>query len=446
MENVKEKAKKFAINAHRGQIRKSDPDKPMIIHPISVGNLLDEYGFDDNVISAGFLHDVVEDTDYTIEDINKEFGEDIARLVMCATEPNKKLSWEERKQDTIDRVKKYSLREKLVICADKINNLEDLMILFQKSGNRDFSAFKRGEDKQKWYYTSVYNSLVYGEEENFPLFKRLKNVIEIIFEGKDNSFLKEVIYKENSDYYEKLKILHAKKLELARLKNVLNNPKPYIIEFTGTPRTGKTTSINNIYDFFKKGNFSTTIVEEFTTTKEYKENTKEKLGKLSSKDRNLIILELVEKQLIRVSESKNDIILIDRSINDRQIWNNRQFIRGNISESEYDELTEKYQNLSKKMINCLVVTYTDELTSLKRDYNCNLALEERSFMNLENIKEYNDCLNSLYNLFENSVDSLIKCDTTNTDMKSVIIEITNRILDSMRTTYIEEFKQDLKKF
>ena len=73
----------------------------MIIHPISVGNLLEEYGFDDNVISAGYLHDVVEDTDYTIDDIRKEFGDDIANLVMCATEPNKKLSWEERKQDTI---------------------------------------------------------------------------------------------------------------------------------------------------------------------------------------------------------------------------------------------------------------------------------------------------------------------------------------------------------
>ena len=109
MDDIKQKAKEFAINAHKGQIRKSDPDKPMIIHPISVGNLLEEYGFDDNVISAGYLHDVVEDTDYTIDDIRKEFGDDIANLVMCATEPNKKLSWEERKQDTIDRVKKYSM-------------------------------------------------------------------------------------------------------------------------------------------------------------------------------------------------------------------------------------------------------------------------------------------------------------------------------------------------
>ena len=87
----------------------------------------------------------------------------------------------------------------------------------------------------------------------------------------------------------------------------------------------------------------------------------------------------------------------------------------------------------------MVVTYTDALTSLKRDYNCNLALEERSFMNLENVEEFNNCLNSIKKLFEKSVNSLIYCDTTNTDMKSVIIDITNKILDSMRTKYIAEF-------
>ena len=163
--NLKEKAKIFAINAHMGQIRKSEPDKPMIIHPISVGMLLEEYGYDEPVIASGYLHDVVEDTKYTIEDIKREFGDEVANLVMGASEPDKSLSWEERKAHTIEETKKLPLRNKLVICADKINNLEDLMLKFQKSGNRDFSAFKRGEEQQKWYYTSVYESLIYGEDE-----------------------------------------------------------------------------------------------------------------------------------------------------------------------------------------------------------------------------------------------------------------------------------------
>ena len=96
--NITDKAKEFAIKAHKGQIRKSEPEKPMVIHPINAGEILKEYGFDDNVIAAGYLHDVVEDTKYTIEDIEKLFGSDIASLVMGASESDKSLSWEERKK------------------------------------------------------------------------------------------------------------------------------------------------------------------------------------------------------------------------------------------------------------------------------------------------------------------------------------------------------------
>ena len=69
---IEEKALEFAITAHKGQVRKSEPDKPMIFHPINVGNILKEYGFDSNVIAAGYLHDVVEDTKHTFDDIKNE--------------------------------------------------------------------------------------------------------------------------------------------------------------------------------------------------------------------------------------------------------------------------------------------------------------------------------------------------------------------------------------
>ena len=132
--NVKEKAKIFAINAHKGQIRKNEPDKPLIIHPIGVANLLDEYGCDDNVIAAGYLHDVVEDNKtITLDIIRNNFGDDISNLVNIATEPDKSLSWEARKQYTINVIKEQPIRKKMLVCADKINNLEDLMLKFQKN-------------------------------------------------------------------------------------------------------------------------------------------------------------------------------------------------------------------------------------------------------------------------------------------------------------------------
>ena len=197
--NIKQKAKEFAIKAHNGQRRKSDKEKPMIIHPIDVANILSEYGYDDNVIAAGYLHDVLEDTKYTKEDLLTEFNEDVASLVLGASEKDKGLSWEERKTETINTIKDFDLRHKAVVCADKISNLEDMRIIFEIKGEKNFSAFKRGYEKQKWYYTEVYNSLKYNIDENNIMLNRLKLLIDDIFNNRKNDELEMEIFKNNED-------------------------------------------------------------------------------------------------------------------------------------------------------------------------------------------------------------------------------------------------------
>ena len=438
--NIKEKALVFAIQAHMGQVRKSEPDKPMIMHPMGVGQLLEKFGYDDNVVAAGYLHDVVEDTKYTIQDIEREFGKDIADLVMSASEPNKLLLWEDRKRHTIEEAKKLPLRNKLVICADKINNLEDLFLKFEKNGERDFSAFKRGEESQRWYYTSIYESLISGEDK-LPIFIRLKDILDKVFYKKEDLFLRDTVFMNNKDYYRKLRQLHAAKMELQKLKALAVLPKPFVIEFSGTPRTGKTTIINNLYDFFKKGGFEVSLIEEFTTSKYYKENLKSEFDKLGVVDGNIAIIDEVYKQLQASLSSSKEVILIDRSINDRQIWNYRRFARGDMSEEQYLMIRDKYLKISKKLIDFLVVTYADSLTSLRRDYNSSLALEKRSFLNQENIDEYNNCLNSLRDLFKDSVASYVLLDTSNMSMNDVSIEVASQILPAMRRGYIKAFRQ-----
>ena len=437
--DIKEKAKVFAVLAHKGQVRKSEPDKPMIMHPISVGMILEQYGCDDSVIAAGYLHDVVEDTRYTIEDIENEFGKEIAELVMSASESDKSLSWEERKKETIKKTKTLPLEKKLVICADKINNLEDLSNKFEKSGKRDFSNFNRGEEQQKWYYTNIYKSLVYGEDKNLPIFIRLKDALDSAFSPKDDPYLKDTIFNDNKRYYEKLKRLHAQKVELQRLKKLSSLSKPYCIEFSGTPRTGKTTTINNLYDFFKKGGFTTTIIEEFTTSKYYKEVFKPKFSDVTSTESNMAIIEEVTKELEEAIKTDNEIIIIDRSINDRQIWNYRRFIKKDMPKKLYNEAREKYRLKSKELIDFLVITYADPIASLKRDYNCSLALEKRNFLNTDNINEYNNSLNDLKDLFDNSVDNSLFLDTTSLNMNDVAIKVAEKIMIAMRKKYIDAF-------
>ena len=78
----------------------------------------------------------------TKEDLLNEFNDDIVSLVLGATEEDKSLSWEERKTITIDKVKYLDLRHKAVVCADKISNLEDMRIIFEVRGKKDFQHLK----------------------------------------------------------------------------------------------------------------------------------------------------------------------------------------------------------------------------------------------------------------------------------------------------------------
>lgn len=445
MENIELKAKKFAINAHRGQVRKSDPIKPMIVHPINVGQILKEYGYDSEVVAAGYLHDVVEDTKYTLEDIEKEFGKNIASLVDGASEPDKSLSWEERKQHTIDRTKKLDQRHKAIICADKISNLEDFRFLSEINGKYDFSAFKRGFDSQKWYYTEIYNSLLVNDSIDNPMLVRLKELIDYIYnDQRDDLFIKDTIFKNNNEEYIKLKQFHYRKNEIYKLMNVLNHKKPYIIEITGTPRTGKTTLINNLYDFFHKHGFNVCYIEEFTTSKKYKEEIK---PFLKDKMKKIVNLEIPKNILMNIKEAVNqnyDIIIVDRGLLDRLIWVDRLYIKDGMTKKEYLDYKKKYLPIIKKDIDLIIATVTDSNTSLKRDYLGNLSLEKRSFLNQQNIDEYNTSLYNISNLTKEENINFNIVDTTNKNQREVSFEVVDIILSSMKDEILKRVKEEFE--
>lgn len=436
--NIKQKAKEFAIKAHNGQRRKSDNEKPMIIHPIDVANILSEYGYDDNVIAAGYLHDVLEDTKYTKEDLLTKFNEDVVSLVLGASEKDKGLSWEERKTETINTIKDFDLRHKAVVCADKISNLEDMRIIFEIKGEKNFSAFKRGYEKQKWYYTEVYNSLKYNIDENNIMLNRLKLLIDDIFNNRKNDELEMEIFKNNEDEYNKLKKLHYRKLEVHKMKMVLDNKKPYVIEFTGTPRTGKTTLIKNIEDFFKKCNFSVTVLEEFTTSDRYKKEIKPRLKNEYENIVNMEIPKYVLEDLNTAINKKPDVILIDRSLLDRMIWVERLYNKEGISKENYDNYIKEYIPIIRNKINIIIGTYTDSLTALKRDYKSNLSLEKRRFLSKKNVDEYNSALVNVNKISKNNNINFNMYDTTTKSEREVSFEIIDTILSDMRRVYIEE--------
>jgi len=443
--NIELKAKAFAIKAHNGQVRKGEPEKPMIIHPIDVARILKQYEFDENVVSAGYLHDVVEDTSYELEDIKNNFGEDIASLVYGASEPDKSLSWEERKTHTIEQTKNLDFRHKAVICADKISNLEDIRITTKIKGYYDFSKFRRGFDSYKWYYTEVYNSLIFNEDEKHPMFVRLKEIIDDFFNDKNNNeYVKNVIFKDNIEEYNRLTQIHYRKEEVFKLKKVLYKQTPYVIEFTGTPRTGKTSLINNLKDFFKKKGFNVEVLEEFTTSEKYKT---EIYPTLKDKYKVLVNTEIPKYVLKQLEEAINrnlDIIIIDRSLFDRLIWVDRLFKKDEMNKEEYDEYKNLYIPLIKEKINVVVSTYTDSLTALKRDYNANLSLEKRNFLNEKNVDEYNNSLLSMKKLSEIEKIKFKLFDTTNKNQREISFEVIDFILEDMRKNFLDKVKKEFE--
>lgn len=442
---VEEKALNFAINAHKGQIRKAEPDKPMIFHPINVGNILKEYGYDENVVAAGFLHDVVEDTIYTIEDIKKEFGDDIASLVSGASEPDKSLSWEERKKHTIETIKTLDDRHKAVICADKISNLEDLNILIGKKQKYDFSAFKRGFEKQQWYYTSVFESLTNNYNDMNPMYERLKDLLnKVFYAGNKDIYLENMIFDDDTELYKKLQLLDFKKKELYKLKNLSDKTRPYVIEFTGTPRTGKTTLINNLKDFFNKGGLSVEVIEEFTTSKKYKKEIYPTLKDQYKSIINTTIPKYSLEELKNAIKRDNDIIIVDRSLLDRLIWANRLWLKNGFTDEEYMAYQKEYIPKIKRYIDIIIGTYTDSSTSLKRDYKNSLALEQRHFLNKQNVDEYNNSFDNIERISDDKNINFHRIDTTGRSQIDVSIETANIILDNARKEYINRLKKVYK--
>ncbi|XP_011877427.1 PREDICTED: guanosine-3',5'-bis(diphosphate) 3'-pyrophosphohydrolase MESH1 [Vollenhovia emeryi] len=121
------KCANFAAEKHRSQRRKDVEQTPYINHPLGVANILIQEGlvFDPVVILAAILHDTVEDTDTTFEEIEKEFGHKVCEVVREVTD-NKALSKTRRKQLQIEHAPNISHEAKLVKLADKLYNLRDL--------------------------------------------------------------------------------------------------------------------------------------------------------------------------------------------------------------------------------------------------------------------------------------------------------------------------------
>ncbi len=137
----------FAAMAHEGQLRKGPEHIPYISHPAVVALILAKAGFSEEVVIAGVLHDVVEDTKYTIEEISKKFGTRVAELVMGVTEDGK-LKWKERKREYNEKIRLSDKEVKAISAADLMANRQS-RLKFLRQGLNPWKYFDDNADYEK---------------------------------------------------------------------------------------------------------------------------------------------------------------------------------------------------------------------------------------------------------------------------------------------------------
>ena len=121
------RALEFAARKHRDQRRKGNHQAPYINHPIEVASLVARIGGCDDiaVLQAAILHDTIEDTDATPEEIEQQFGTEVRDLVLEMTD-DMSLPSPQRKTEQVNRAATLSSRAKLIKIADKIANVGDI--------------------------------------------------------------------------------------------------------------------------------------------------------------------------------------------------------------------------------------------------------------------------------------------------------------------------------
>ena len=166
----------FATEKHSGQFRKGTKI-PYIVHLYEVMQTLREEHADITTIVAGILHDAIEDTDATYDEIKQNFGEDVAMLVKVDSE-DKSLPYIERKSLHMQQLKNADERAKLVNLADKLSNLKSIYLDTLYMSNT-FDRFNGSKDEIKQYYKMALDAL--SSLKSRKSYKQLKKYYKLTF-------------------------------------------------------------------------------------------------------------------------------------------------------------------------------------------------------------------------------------------------------------------------
>ena len=173
----------FAVRAHAGTERRGK-GFPYIVHPMEAMEIVATMTPDQELLAAAALHDTVEDTDVTVDQIRAEFGDRIADLVAAESDAfvegvSDEDSWHTRKQAAIERLARAPHDAKMVALGDKLSNMRAIARDYAVQGDALWSIFHAKDPKDhEWHYRGLADSLRELEDSfAFQEFERLINEV-----------------------------------------------------------------------------------------------------------------------------------------------------------------------------------------------------------------------------------------------------------------------------
>jgi len=148
----------FAVRAHGDQRRKGG-HIPYVAHLLGVASLVLEAGGDEDLAIAGLLHDTIEDTDTTAQEIEASFGPRVAAIVEACSDAHErpKPPWRQRKEKYLSHLRSpdTTVDVLMVSRADKLHNARSILADYREVGEPVWNRFKEGPEQQLWYYGTL---------------------------------------------------------------------------------------------------------------------------------------------------------------------------------------------------------------------------------------------------------------------------------------------------
>ncbi len=184
--NLLDRAIIFAVKAHHNTERRGK-GFPYIVHPMEAVEIVATITSDQELLAAAVLHDTIEDTNVTVEELRAEFGDRIANLVHAESDQftegvSEEDSWHDRKQAAIDRLASAPHDAKIVALGDKLSNMRAIARDYAIKGDALWQIFHVTDKTQhEWHYRGLAASL--SELSDTFAYKEFVSLINQVFKG-----------------------------------------------------------------------------------------------------------------------------------------------------------------------------------------------------------------------------------------------------------------------